>query len=202
MIDYEGLPAPKEYYDGIGTVITPETWFEISGIEYAPARMPRRTPAALAKAAEEAFRTKRKDARKGAWIWVAQASGEAAAVQAVAIAMSSLSEAAYTDTGELTASLASEKPLSAHTGSQLIDSLCSSPTLVVAGVGDSHLPEEADALLELMEKRWRQKRATIFASAYTGKTISRALVRSGANTERTRELVDLVSKAIRSGRQS
>lgn len=45
---------------------------------------------------------------KGAWIWVAQASGEAAAVQAVAIAMSSLSEAAYTDTGELTASLASE----------------------------------------------------------------------------------------------
>lgn len=210
MIDYEGLPAPKEYYDGIGTVITPETWFEISGIEYAPALMPRRTPAALAKAAEEAFRTKRKDARKndmqrlekGAWIWVAQASGEAAAVQAVAIAMSSLSEAAYTDTGELTASLASEKPLSAHTGSQLIDSLCSSPTLVVAGVGDSHLPEEADALLELMEKRWRQKRATIFASAYTGKTISRALVRSGANTERTRELVDLVSKAIRSGRQS
>ena len=112
MIDYEGLPAPKEDYDGIGTVITPETWFEISGIEYAPARMPRRTPAALAKAAEEAFRTKRKDARKndmqrlekGAWIWVAQASGEAAAVQAVAIAMSSLSEAAYTDTGELTAS--------------------------------------------------------------------------------------------------
>lgn len=139
---------------------------------------------------------------KGTWIWVARASGEAAAAQAVAIAMSSLSEAAYTDAGELTASFASEKSLSAHTGSQLIDSLCSSPTLVVAGVGDSHLPEEADALLELMEKRWRQGRATIFASAYTGKTISRALVRSGANTERAKELVDLVSKAIRSGRQS
>lgn len=44
MIDYEGLPAPKEYYDDIGTVITPETWFKISGIEYTPARMPRRTP--------------------------------------------------------------------------------------------------------------------------------------------------------------
>lgn len=210
MIDYEGLPAPKNYYDTLGTIITPKAWQALRGPRRNAHRIPPNTPELIAERAAVIFAAKAAAAKgeetarlsAGAWIWVARDDDNAAAAEAVAIAMSSCERATFANASELAKVWNSGELFGPNAKSHAVDPYRDSPVLIVADVGASRMREETDALLELLGDRRRHKRATVFASTFTGKSIGRALEASGGNPERVHELIELISAGVREGRQS
>ncbi len=209
MIDYEGLPAPKNYYDTLGTIITPKAWQALRGPRRNAHRIPPNTPELIAERAAVIFAAKAAAAKgeetarlsAGAWIWVARDDDNAAAAEAVAIAMSSCERATFASAPELAKAWNSGEFFGPNAKSHAVGPHRDSPVLIVADVGASRMREETDALLELLGDRRRHKRATVFASTFTGKSIGRALEASGGNPERVHELIELISAGVREGRQ-
>ena len=109
VIDYEGLPATKNYYDTLGTVITPKAWQALRGPRRNAHRIPPNTPELIAERAAVIFAAKTATAKEeesarlsaGAWIWIARDDDNAAAAEAVAIAMSSCECTSFTSAPEL-----------------------------------------------------------------------------------------------------
>ena len=210
MIDYDGLPAPKSYYDAIGTVITPEAWKALRGPRRNARRAPKHTPELIAKRASAVFAAKAPAARgeesarlsDGAWVWIARDDDDTAAAEAVAFSMSSCECATFASAPELAKAWNSGELFGPNAKSHAVDPYRDSPVLIVADVGASRMREETDALLELLGDRHRHKRATLFASTHTGKSITRALKAAGGDPDRVRELIELISAGVREGRQS
>lgn len=210
MIDYEGLPATKNYYDTLGTVITPKAWQALRGPRRNAHRIPPNTPELIAERAAVIFAAKTATAKEeesarlsdGAWVWVARDDDNTAAAEAVAFSMSSCERATFASASELAKVWNSGELFGPNAKSHAVDPYRDSPVLIVADVGASRMREETDALLELLGDRRRHKRATVFASTFTGKSIGRALEASGGNPERVHELIELISAGVREGRQS
>lgn len=210
MIDYDGLPAPKSYYDAIGTVITPEAWKALRGPHRNDRRVPKHTPELIAERASVVFAAKASTARgeesarlsDGAWAWIARDDDNTAAAEAVAFSMSSCERATFASASELAKAWNSGELFGPNAKSHAVDPYRDSPVLIVADVGASRMREETDALLELLGDRRRHKRATLFASTHTGKSIARALKAAGGDSDRVRELIELISAGVREGRQS
>lgn len=210
MIDYDGLPAPKSYYDAIGTVITPEAWKALRGPRRNDRRVPKHTPELIAERASVVFAAKASTARgeesarlsDGAWVWIARGDDNTAAAEAVAFSMSSCERATFASASELAKAWNSGELFGPNAKSHAVDPYRDSPVLIVADVGASRMREETDALLELLGDRRRHKRATLFASTHTGKSIARALKAAGGDPDRVRELIKLISAGVREGRQS
>lgn len=209
MIDYDGLPAPKSYYDAIGTVITPEAWKALRGPRRNARRAPKHTPELIAERASAVFAAKAPAARgeesarlsDGAWVWIAR-DDDTAAAEAVAFSMSSCECATFASAPELAKAWNSGELFGPNAKSHAVDPYRDSPVLIVADVGASRMREETDALLELLGDRHRHKRATLFASTHTGKSIARALKAAGGDPDRVRGLIELISAGVREGRQS
>ena len=210
MIDYEGLPATKNYYDTLGTVISPKAWQALRGPRRNAHRIPPNTPELSAERAAVIFAAKTATAKEeesarlsdGAWVWVARDDDNTAAAEAVAFSMSSCERATFASASELAKVWNSGELFGPNAKSHAVDPYRDSPVLIVADVGASRMREETDALLELLGDRRRHKRATVFASTFTGKSIGRALEASGGNPERVHELIELISAGVREGRQS
>lgn len=210
MIDYDGLPAPKSYYDAIGTVIAPVAWKALRGPRYNAHRTPKYTPELIAERASAIFAAKASSAKEeesvrlsnGAWIWIARDDDNTAAAEAVAFSMSSCERAIFASAPELAKAWNSGELFGPNSKSHAVDPYRDSPVLIVADVGASHMREETDALLELLGDRRRHKRATLFASTHTGKSTARALKAAGGDPDRVRELIELISTGVREGRQS
>ena len=210
VIDYEGLPATKNYYDTLGTVITPKAWQALRGPRRNAHRIPPNTPELIAERAAVIFAAKTATAKEeesarlsdGAWVWVARDDDNTAAAEAVAFSMSSCERATFASASELAKVWNSGELFGPNAKSHAVDPYRDSPVLIVADVGASRMREETDALLELLGDRRRHKRATVFASTFTGKSIGRALEASGGNPERVHELIELISAGVREGRQS
>lgn len=210
VIDYEGLPATKNYYDTLGTVITPKAWQALRGPRRNAHRIPPNTPELIAERAAVIFAAKTATAKEeesarlsdGAWVWVARDDDNTAAAEAVAFSMSSCERATFASASELAKVWNSGELFGPNAKSHAVDPYRDSPVLIVAYVGASRMREETDALLELLGDRRRHKRATVFASTFTGKSIGRALEASGGNPERVHELIELISAGVREGRQS
>lgn len=210
VIDYEGLPATKNYYDTLGTVITPKAWQALRGPRRNAHRIPPNTPELIAERAAVIFAAKTATAKEeesarlsdGAWVWVARDDDNTAAAEAVAFSMSSCERATFASASELAKVWNSGELFGPNAKSHAVDPYRDSPVLIVANVGASRMREETDALLELLGDRRRHKRATVFASTFTGKSIGRALEASGGNPERVHELIELISAGVREGRQS
>lgn len=210
MIDYEGLPATKNYYDTLGTVITPKAWQALRGPRRNAHRIPPNTPELIAERAAVIFAAKTATAKEeesarlsdGAWVWVARDDDNTAAAEAVAFSMSSCERATFASASELAKVWNSGELFGPNAKSHAVDPYRDSPVLIVADVGASRMREETNALLELLGDRRRHKRATVFASTFTGKSIGRALEASGGNPERVHELIELISAGVREGRQS
>lgn len=210
MIDYDGLPAPKSYYDAIGTVITPEAWKALRGPRRNARRAPKHTPELIAERASAVFAAKAPAARgeesarlsDGAWVWIARDDDDTAAAEAVAFSMSSCECATFASAPELAKAWNSGELFGPNAKSHAVDPYRDSPVLIVADVGASRMREETDALLELLGDRHRHKRATLFASTHAGKSIARALKAAGGDPDRVRELIELISAGVREGRQS
>lgn len=209
IIDYDGLPAPKSYYDAIGTVITPEAWKALRGPRCNAHRAPKYTPELIAGRAAAIFAAKTATAKEeesarlsaGAWIWIARDDDDAAAAEAVAIAMSSCERTSFTSALELAKAWNGGELFGPNSKSHAVDPHRDPPVLVVADVGASRMREETDVLLELLGDRRRHKRATLFASTHTGKSIARALKAAGGDPDRVRELIEMISAGVREGRQ-
>ncbi len=210
VIDYGGLPATKNYYDTLGTVITPKAWQALRGPRRNAHRIPPNTPELIAERAAVIFAAKTATAKEeesarlsdGAWVWVARDDDNTAAAEAVAFSMSSCERATFASASELAKVWNSGELFGPNAKSHAVDPYRDSPVLIVADVGASRMREETDALLELLGDRRRHKRATVFASTFTGKSIGRALEASGGNPERVHELIELISAGVREGRQS
>lgn len=210
VIDYEGLPTTKNYYDTLGTVITPKAWQALRGPRRNAHRIPPNTPELIAERAAVIFAAKTATAKEeesarlsdGAWVWVARDDDNTAAAEAVAFSMSSCERATFASASELAKVWNSGELFGPNAKSHAVDPYRDSPVLIVADVGASRMREETDALLELLGDRRRHKRATVFASTFTGKSIGRALEASGGNPERVHELIELISAGVREGRQS
>lgn len=210
VIDYEGLPATKNYYDTLGTVITPKAWQALRGPRRNAHRIPPNTPELIAERAAVIFAAKTATAKEeesarlsdGAWVWVARDDDNTAAAEAVAFSMSSCERATFASASELAKVWNSGELFGPNAKSHAVDPYRDSPVLIVADVGASRMREETDALLELLGDRRRHKRATVFASTFTGKSIGRALEASGGNPERVHELIELISAGVREGRRS
>ena len=210
VIDYEGLPATKNYYDTLGTVITPKAWQALRGPRRNAHRIPPNTPELIAERAAVIFAAKTATAKEeesarlsdGAWVWVARDDDNTAAAEAVAFSMSSCERATFASASELAKVWNSGELFGPNAKSHAVDPYRDSPVLIVADVGASRMREETDALFELLGDRRRHKRATVFASTFTGKSIGRALEASGGNPERVHELIELISAGVREGRQS
>lgn len=210
VIDYEGLPATKNYYDTLGTVITPKAWQALRGPRRNAHRIPPNTPELIAERAAVIFAAKTATAKEeesarlsdGAWVWVARDDDNTAAAEAVAFSMSSCERATFASASELAKVWNSGELFGPNAKSHAVDPYRDSPVLIVADVGASRMREETDALLELLGDRRRHKHATVFASTFTGKSIGRALEASGGNPERVHELIELISAGVREGRQS
>ena len=212
MIDYDGLPASKEYYGAIGTVITPEAWRALRGPGNRAHRVPEHTPRLIAERASAIFAAKTGNAKEkeaarlsiGAWIWYAHDDADEAAAVATAAAVTCgadydffrlylLPTAVVQNGGELYGPNSK-----AHT----VDRYRDLPVLVIADLGASGMREEALALIELLGDRRRHKRSTLFASTFTGKSIARALEAAGSNSDQVRKLIELISAGVREGRRS
>lgn len=210
VIDYEGLPATKNYYDTLGTVITPKAWQALRGPRRNAHRIPPNTPELIAERAAVIFAAKTATAKEeesarlsdGAWVWVARDDDNTAAAEAVAFSMSSCERATFASASELAKVWNSGELFGPNAKSHAVDPYRDSPVLIVADVGASRMREETESLLELLGDRRRHKRATVFASTFTGKSIGRALEASGGNPERVHELIELISAGVREGRQS
>lgn len=210
VIDYEGLPATKNYYDTLGTVITPKAWQALRGPRRNAHRIPPNTPELIAERAAVIFAAKTATAKEeesarlsaGAWIWIARDDDNAAAAEAVAVAMSSCERTSFTSAPELAKAWNGGELFGPNSKSHAVDPYRDPPVLVIADVGASRMREETDALLELLGDRRRHKRATLFASTFTGKSVGRALGAAGGNPERIHELIKLISAGVREGRQS
>ena len=116
--------------------------------------------------------------------------------------MSSCERATFASASELAKVWNSGELFGPNAKSHAVDPYRDSPVPIVADVGASRMREETDALLELLGDRRRHKRATVFASTFTGKSIGRALEASGGTPERVHELIELISAGVREGRQS
>ena len=210
MIDYDGLPAPKSYYDAIGTVITPEAWKALRGPRRNDRRIPEHTPELIAERASAIFATKTRIAKEeeaarlsaGAWIWYARGDADGAAATATAAAMTSHERAAFVSAREIATAWNGGELYGPKSKAHTVDPYRDSPVLIIADVGASRMREETDALLELLGDRRRHKRATLFASTHTGKSNARALKAAGGDPDRVRELIELISAGAREGRQS
>lgn len=210
VIDYEGLPATKNYYDTLGTVITPKAWQALRGPRRNAHRIPPNTPELIAERAAVIFAAKTATAKEeesarlsdGAWVWVARDDDNTAAAEAVAFSMSSCERATFASASELAKAWNSGELFGPNAKSHAVDPYRDSPVLIIADVGASHMREETDALLELLGDRRRHKRATLFASTHTGKSIARALKAAGGDPDRVHELIELISAGVREGRQS
>ena len=210
MIDYEGLPAPKSYYENIGTVITSEAWRTLCGDDRTARCVPAHTPELIVDRASAIYAAKTKNAKEeeaarlsaGAWIWIARDDDDSAAAEAVAFAMSSRDRAAFASATELAKAWNGGELFGPNAKSHAVDPYRNPPVLVLADVGSSRMREETEALLELLTDRRRHKRSTLFASTCSGKSISRALRATGGAPERVRELIELISAGVRDGRPS
>ena len=116
--------------------------------------------------------------------------------------MSSCERTAFTSASELAKAWNGGELFGPNSKSHAVDPYRDPPALVIADVGASRMREETDALLELLGDRRRHKRATLFASTHTGKSIGRALKAAGGNPERIHELIELIGAGVREGRQS
>lgn len=209
MIDYEGLPAPRNYYDTIGTIITPEAWQALRGPGCRDHRVPEHTPKLIAERASTIFAAKTGSAKEeeaarlsaGAWIWYARDDADEAAAAATAAAMTSRERAAFVSARELATEWNGGELYGPNSKAHSVDRHRNPPVLVIADLGASSMREEAIALIELLEDRRRHKRSTLFASTFTGKSIARALEAAGSNSEQVRKLIDLISAGVREGRR-
>ncbi len=210
MIDYDGLPASKEYYGAIGTVITPEAWRALRGPGNRAHRVPEHTPRLIAERASAIFAAKtgsakeKEDARLsiGAWIWYAHDDADEAAAVATAAAMASHERAVFISACELATAWNGGELYGPNSKAHTVDRYRDLPVLVVADLGASGMREEALALIELLGDRRRHKRSTLFASTFTGKSIARALEAAGSNSDQVRKLIELISAGVREGRRS
>lgn len=210
MIGYEGLPAPKSYYDAIGTVITPEAWQALRGPGCQVHRVPEHTPKLIAERASTIFAaktgsTKEEEAARlsaGAWIWYARDDADEAAAAATATAMTSHERAAFVSAHELATAWNGGELYGPNSKAHSVDRYRDPPVLVIADLGASSMREEVVALIELLGDRRRHKRSTLFASTFTGKSIARALEAAGSGPDQARKLIDLISAGVREGRQS
>lgn len=210
VIDYEGLPAPKNYYDALGTVITPKAWQALRGPRRNDRRVPKHAPELIAERASAIFAAKTSTAKEeesarlsgGAWVWIARGDDDTAAAEAVAFSMSSCERTTFTSAPELAKAWNGGELFGPNAKSHAVDPYRDSPVLIIADIGASRMREETDALLELLGDRRRHKRATLFASTHTGKSISRALKAAGGEPDRVRELIELIGAGVREGRQS
>lgn len=115
--------------------------------------------------------------------------------------MSSCERTSFTSAPELAKAWNGGELFGPNSKLHVVDPHRDPPVLVVADVGASRMREETDALLELLGDRRRHKRATLFASTHTGKSIARALKAAGGDPDRVRELIEMISAGVREGRQ-
>lgn len=210
VIDYEGLPAPKSYYDTLGTVITPEAWQSLRGPDRRARRIPEHTPKLIAKRASAIFAAKTGSAKEkeaarlsnGAWIWYAHDDADEAAATATAAAMTSHERAAFASARELATAWNGGELYGPNSKAHSVDRYRDPPVLIIADLGASGMREETIALIELLGDRRRHKRSTLFASTFTGKSIARALEAAGSSSDQVRKLIELISAGVREGRQS
>lgn len=89
--------------------------------------------------------------------------------------MSSCKRTSFTSAPELAKAWNGGELFGPNSKSHAVDPYRDPPVLVIADVGASRMREETDALLELLGDRRRHKRATLFASTFTGKASAERL---------------------------